>query len=765
MFPSLSSKTWLPNLDLPVLHILSVFHNSRRKQPYNLRVSGMLMVGSRYCLFILALSPALVPSDIIVATMASNMGYDLLLTVISTLRDKDGVAPLDHPAAPSPNPQFQFGVQLGGGALQWNAAGTGGSLILVPPSGSVSPFTGRHVPAPSAPPPPPIEDRPAAPSLASVRPSPFPGPINVGKGHGKVPPVVPGQSSNSLPVTNHHLLPPSAPRLDEVRPSLQNSHSSSMHHSTSGDRLHGVIDRWFADKGYGFICADKGGDDVFLHKSAIRRKDLHLPAQHGRVSFTQIFDPQKQKVKVVSIRFLSPSHTPASSRQPSRSLSRSPSRRSRSISLGRRPRKPSFSRGGKRRLSSPRASHSPPKQNSPRRKSQPRHTNAIPLNLDASVGNAVPPTSSTTNSYAPTGSATATPPPLAAQPPSLPLPQIGGPHDDINSKASQSERSTFRHFIVTIARVCLKDLSPRSVNRTPAPLRTVCEDIDIKFCIQVAPEVLSRLFRHCPAMVSSMVDGFEVVCEVSQEQIPVLAHFCMINSTQILRLPKSLSAWNTSHLFYSHSQVLGFGHASGSPIPTEAVAPSASLSDSVVSEEASITPRLIVDLGDPSYHSNPVVPMCAKTHEFLRLIRVLIRDMVDILGMSNDAGFVTIGDLVQMLVAWGSDANDEQVLDLLTKVGSQFLEVRHDDTTILINDKSHESVPSIATFKSTPSHVPPEALPHATVAATPRTRSAVIQHALRWVISTGTLATSPNGAVEFNQFIDALGALDRGSYT
>ena len=228
-----------------------------------------------------------------------------------------------------------------------------------------------------------------------------------------------------------------SPRLDEDRTHLQKSYPSYMHPPTSGDRLYGVIDRWFTDKGYGFITADKGGDDVFLHKSAIRRKDLHLPAQHGRVSFTQIFDPQKQKVKVDSIRFLSPSHTPASSRQPSRSLSRSPSRRSRSISLGRRPRKPSFSRGGKRRLSSPRASHSPPKQNSPRRKSQPRHTNTIPLNLDASVGKAVPPTSSTTNSYAPPGSATATPPPLAAQPPSPPLPQIGDPHDHSNSKATQ----------------------------------------------------------------------------------------------------------------------------------------------------------------------------------------------------------------------------------------------------------------------------------------------------------------------------------------
>ena len=184
--------------------------------------SGVFMVGSRTSELILALSPVLGPSITVGATMASNMGYDLLLTVISTLRDKDGAA-LDPPAAPAPNPQFQFGAQLGGGSLQWNAAGTGGSLILVPPSGAVSSFTGRHAPALSAPPPPPIEDRPAVPSLASVRPSPFPGPISVGKGHGKAPPVVPGQSPDSLPVTNDHLLPFSAPRLDEDRTHLQKS--------------------------------------------------------------------------------------------------------------------------------------------------------------------------------------------------------------------------------------------------------------------------------------------------------------------------------------------------------------------------------------------------------------------------------------------------------------------------------------------------------------------------------------------------------------
>ena len=456
--------------------------------------------------------------------MASSLGYDLLLSVITTIRDKDGAAPIEPQAVPVSNPQFQFGAQLGGGSLQWHAAGTGGSLTLVPPSGAASSYTGRHASALSAPPPPPIEDRSAVPSLASVITSPFPGPVSVGKGHGKAPPVVPDQSPDSLPVTNDRLLPASAPRLDEDRSHLQRPYPSYMHHPSSGDRLYGVIDRWFTDKGFGFVAADKGGDDVFLHKSAIRRKD-YPPAQQARVSYTQILDPQKQKFKVASIRFLFSSQAPPNLRQPSRSYSRSPSRQSRTTSHGRRPRKPaSLSR--KRRLSSPRASHSPPKQNSTRHKSPPRHTNAIPITLDAAGDTVGPPTSSTTSSYVLAGSATVTPLPPVAQPPSIPSLQIGGPHNDINSKASQLERSSLRLLIVAIARVCLKDLSPRSANRPPAPLRAVCDDIDRKFSIQVVPEVLSRLFRHCPGIFSSMVDGFEVVCDTFREKIPVLAHFC-----------------------------------------------------------------------------------------------------------------------------------------------------------------------------------------------------------------------------------------------
>ena len=52
-----------------------------------------------------------------------------------------------------------------------------------------------------------------------------------------------------------------------------------------------------------------------------------------------------------------------------------------------------------------------------------------------------------------------------------------------------------------------------------------------------------------------------------------------------------------------------------------------------------------------------------------------------------------------------------------------------------------------------------EALTQATVAAIPRTRSAIIQHALRCFISIDILATSPSIAVEFNQYIDALSVL------
>ena len=68
--------------------------------------------------------------------------------------------------------------------------------------------------------------------------------------------------------------------------------------------------------------------------------------------------------------------------------------------------------------------------------------------------------------------------------------------------------------------------------------------------------------------------------------------------------------------------------------------------------------------------------------------------------------------------------------------------------------------PPLQSSKAHPLFLLLRPLPQATVAAIPRTRSAIILHALRCLISTGILATSPSGAVEFNQYIDALSALE-----
>ena len=131
--------------------------------------------------------------------MAGDLGYHLLQTVITTIRDKYGSAPSEPQAVPAPNPHFQFGAQLGGGSLQWHAVGNAGSLTVAPPPGTASSCTVFPASALSSLPLPPIEDRSEAPSLASAITTPFPGPVSMGKGYGKAPPVVPDQSPDSIP--------------------------------------------------------------------------------------------------------------------------------------------------------------------------------------------------------------------------------------------------------------------------------------------------------------------------------------------------------------------------------------------------------------------------------------------------------------------------------------------------------------------------------------------------------------------------------------
>ena len=44
--------------------------------------------------------------------------------------------------------------------------------------------------------------------------------------------------------------------------------------------------KWFnADKGYGFINPDEGGNDRFVHNSAIAGEDYKLLAENAKVEF------------------------------------------------------------------------------------------------------------------------------------------------------------------------------------------------------------------------------------------------------------------------------------------------------------------------------------------------------------------------------------------------------------------------------------------------------------------------------------------------
>ena len=160
----------------------------------------------------------------------ADLGYRLLQTVISTLCEQCGPALGEPQAAPAINPHFQFGAHLGGGSLQWQAAGNGGSLTVVPPSGSSSSFTSLPPAVPTPLSLPPIEDRSGAPSLPAPVTSPFPGPITPGKGLGKAPPAVPAQSPDSLPSV-------SAPLPDEY------SNQYGTHQASPGGLHYGIIDR------------------------------------------------------------------------------------------------------------------------------------------------------------------------------------------------------------------------------------------------------------------------------------------------------------------------------------------------------------------------------------------------------------------------------------------------------------------------------------------------------------------------------------------
>ncbi|MBQ7369538.1 MAG: cold-shock protein [Clostridia bacterium] len=61
--------------------------------------------------------------------------------------------------------------------------------------------------------------------------------------------------------------------------------------------------KWFnAGKGYGFIAGDEGGEDVFVHFSAIQAEGFRTLKEGQKVSFETEPDPQNpEKLRAINV--------------------------------------------------------------------------------------------------------------------------------------------------------------------------------------------------------------------------------------------------------------------------------------------------------------------------------------------------------------------------------------------------------------------------------------------------------------------------------
>ncbi len=64
----------------------------------------------------------------------------------------------------------------------------------------------------------------------------------------------------------------------------------------------GTVKFFNEQKGYGFIAPDNGGNDVFVHISALERAGLHTLSQGQKVSFDTEQDRRSGNTAVANIR-------------------------------------------------------------------------------------------------------------------------------------------------------------------------------------------------------------------------------------------------------------------------------------------------------------------------------------------------------------------------------------------------------------------------------------------------------------------------------
>ena len=63
--------------------------------------------------------------------------------------------------------------------------------------------------------------------------------------------------------------------------------------------------KWFnATKGFGFISPEQGGDDVFVHISAVEKAGMRSLKEGQKVSFDLEKDAKKGKMSAVNLKAL-----------------------------------------------------------------------------------------------------------------------------------------------------------------------------------------------------------------------------------------------------------------------------------------------------------------------------------------------------------------------------------------------------------------------------------------------------------------------------
>lgn len=69
--------------------------------------------------------------------------------------------------------------------------------------------------------------------------------------------------------------------------------------------MFGIVKFFHADKGFGFIIPDDGGNDVFVHRSALRAGGLWSLAEGARVEFERTTDAGRGKFVAIDIHIIS----------------------------------------------------------------------------------------------------------------------------------------------------------------------------------------------------------------------------------------------------------------------------------------------------------------------------------------------------------------------------------------------------------------------------------------------------------------------------